>query len=411
VALKELVELSRFYGKRKEFVIAGGGNTSFKDEAHLFIKASGTSLAEITEEGMVKMRRDRLDAIWSRRYDRDPARREAQALADLMDARVEGETKRPSVETLLHELLRHAYVVHTHPALVNGLTCARRGEKIAAELFPERMIWIPVVNPGYILARTVKQAIEQRLTRGDYPNILFLQNHGVFVAADSPEEIRAIYGRIMANLESRLTARPDLTARPPDDPGLVGELSAAIARELAAASGAAGSGGAKSAGGAKGAGGDAADKVAFVSNRETARLVASRRSFAPLRSLAYTPDHIVYCGHEPAWVGRPRRSGGKGSNPLAASFAEEMARAVAAYRKRNGHPPRVIAVEGIGLFVWGESPAKLEAASAMLLDAVGVAVYSESFGGPRRMPDDKRDFIRGWEVEQYRAKINAEGAR
>ena len=406
MALKELVELSRFYGKREEFVIAGGGNTSFKDDTHLYIKASGTTLAEITEDGMVKMRRDRLDAIWRRHYDRDAGRREAQALADLMEARVEGEKKRPSVETLLHELLRQPYVVHTHPSLVNGLTCGGRGEKIAGELFPERMIWIPVVNPGYILARTVKQAIERHLTHGTYPSILFLQNHGVFVAADSPEEVRAIYGRIMANLESRLTVRPDLRTLSPDDPGLVTELSAAIARKLGATAA-----GTPASGAAKGAGGGGAAEVAFVLNRETSRLVASRRSFAPLRSLSYTPDHIVYCGHEPAWVGRPRRSGSKDVSPAAAPFAEEIARAVDAYRKRNGHPPRVIAVEGIGLFVWGESPAKLESARSMLLDAVRVAVYSESFGGPRRMPDDKRDFIRGWEVEQYRAKINAEGAR
>ncbi len=402
MALKELVELSRFYGRREEFVIAGGGNTSYKDETHLFIKASGTTLAEITEDGMVKMRRDRLDAIWSRRYDRDPARREAQALADLMDARAEGETKRPSVETLLHELLRYPYVVHTHPSLVNGLTCGRQGEKIAGELFPERMIWIPVVNPGYILARTVKQAIEHHLTRGAYPSILFLQNHGVFVAADTPEEVRAIYGRIMANLEARLTSRPDLRPLAPVDPGLVEELSVAIAGELGAMAAGASRPGDSVRSVPEGVAGQT---CAFISNRETARLVASRRSFAPLRSLAYTPDHIVYCGHEPAWVDRPRRRAGKGASP------GYLPGAIGAYKKRNGHPPRVVAVEGVGLFVWGESPAKMESARAMLLDALKVAIYSESFGGQRHMPDDKRDFIRSWEVEQYRAKINAEGAR
>ncbi len=402
MALRELIELSRFYGRREEFVIAGGGNTSYKDEADLFIKASGTSLAELSEAGMVRMRRDRLKAIWSRSYDRNPDKREAQALSDLLEARVEGETKRPSVETLLHDLLRQPYVVHTHPSLVNGLTCGRRGEKIAAELFPERMLWIPVVNPGYILARTVKEAIERNLTHGAYPSILFLQNHGVFVAADSPEEVRAIYGRLMANLESRLTRRPDMTALAPVDSELVETLSKVIDRLL----------GPKEA--AQGAPGGPA--CAFVLNRAIAHLVASRRSFAPLRSLSYTPDHIVYCGHEPAWVrhGRPRVA--KGASPAelraaeSASLSAEAARAIEAYRARNGHPPRVVAVEGVGLFVWGESPAKLASARAMLLDAVRVAIYSESFGGPRHMPDDKRDFIRGWEVEQYRAKVNAQGA-
>ena len=30
--IKELIEISRFYGTDKEYVIAGGGNTSYKDE-------------------------------------------------------------------------------------------------------------------------------------------------------------------------------------------------------------------------------------------------------------------------------------------------------------------------------------------------------------------------------------------
>ncbi len=30
--IQDLIELSRFYGKKKEFVIAGGGNTSYKNE-------------------------------------------------------------------------------------------------------------------------------------------------------------------------------------------------------------------------------------------------------------------------------------------------------------------------------------------------------------------------------------------
>ncbi|NQU88449.1 MAG: class II aldolase, partial [Mariniphaga sp.] len=46
--IKELVEISQFYGQKKDFVIAGGGNTSYKDENHLYIKASGINLGNIT---------------------------------------------------------------------------------------------------------------------------------------------------------------------------------------------------------------------------------------------------------------------------------------------------------------------------------------------------------------------------
>jgi rhamnose utilization protein RhaD (predicted bifunctional aldolase and dehydrogenase) len=55
--INELIEISKYYGSNKEFVIAGGGNTSFKDEETIWIKASGQSLAEMTEEGLVALNR------------------------------------------------------------------------------------------------------------------------------------------------------------------------------------------------------------------------------------------------------------------------------------------------------------------------------------------------------------------
>jgi rhamnose utilization protein RhaD (predicted bifunctional aldolase and dehydrogenase) len=51
--IRDLVSISHFYGKNKEYVIAGGGNTSKKDKDHIWVKASGTSLADISEEGFV----------------------------------------------------------------------------------------------------------------------------------------------------------------------------------------------------------------------------------------------------------------------------------------------------------------------------------------------------------------------
>ncbi|MCD6565071.1 MAG: class II aldolase/adducin family protein, partial [Bacteroidales bacterium] len=49
--ISELIEISRFYGRQKEFVIGGGGNTSYKDDKYLWVKASGISLADIDEDG------------------------------------------------------------------------------------------------------------------------------------------------------------------------------------------------------------------------------------------------------------------------------------------------------------------------------------------------------------------------
>jgi rhamnose utilization protein RhaD (predicted bifunctional aldolase and dehydrogenase) len=165
MGLAELTDISRFYGSNTDYVIAGGGNTSFKDGETLYIKGSGTSLSTIEPEGFVKMDRGKLALIWKRRYSENTGEREAAVLADMMAARRAGEDKRPSVETLLHDLLPFAYVIHTHPSLINGLTCSKHGPEKAAELFGDEAVWIPSCNPGYILSALVKDTLDEHRSR------------------------------------------------------------------------------------------------------------------------------------------------------------------------------------------------------------------------------------------------------
>lgn len=57
--LQQLIDISRHYGADSRFVIAGGGNTSFKNNEKIWVKASGSSLATITEEGFAVLDRGR----------------------------------------------------------------------------------------------------------------------------------------------------------------------------------------------------------------------------------------------------------------------------------------------------------------------------------------------------------------
>lgn len=148
MGLAELVLMSNRYGSNSEYVLAGGGNTSFKNEDTLYVKGSGTALATIKAEQFVVMDRAKLTAMMSRSYPEKDDEREAAALADMMAARRPGEeAKRPSVETTLHNLFPFAYVLHVHPALVNGLTCSLGSDRLTAQLFPEA-VFVPICKPG-----------------------------------------------------------------------------------------------------------------------------------------------------------------------------------------------------------------------------------------------------------------------
>ena len=102
--LAALAAMSNRYGANPEYVLAGGGNTSFKSADRLWVKGSGTSLATIQPQDFVVLERPLLNEMWSAQYPADEAQREAAVLADMMNARVRGENRRPSVETLLHDL-------------------------------------------------------------------------------------------------------------------------------------------------------------------------------------------------------------------------------------------------------------------------------------------------------------------
>ena len=129
---EKLVEMSNRYGSNSEYVLAGGGNTSYKENGIMYVKCSGTALATITADGFVAMDMAKLTAMLDKKYPEADDEREAAALADMMAARLPSEySKRPSVEAILHELFPQKYVLHVHPTLVNGLTCGKDGEKIA----------------------------------------------------------------------------------------------------------------------------------------------------------------------------------------------------------------------------------------------------------------------------------------
>ena len=192
MSLETITALSVKYGSDPAYVLAGGGNTSVKDEKYLYVKPSGVALAKIKPENFVKM-----DDMPS-----DVAQREAIAKEFMMAAVCPESSGRPSVEAPLHELIPFRYVVHLHPALVNGMTCAENGAKACAELFPDAL-WIAYVDPGYTLSRKVADEMAAyKKARGTDPKVIFLQNHGVFAGADTDTEINAIYDNIMSTLKA-----------------------------------------------------------------------------------------------------------------------------------------------------------------------------------------------------------------
>jgi len=364
--LESLVQISRYYGQNPAYVLAGGGNSSFKDQEKLWIKASGIPLAGIRKEDFVVLSRERLAVLEERSYSEDPVTREAEVKHDLSNAVVGNRELRPSVETSLHNLIGHAFIVHTHPTLINALMCSQNAAQETEERFGDTALYMEYTDPGYTLFKKLQSRIrEYTQQHGSPPKIIFLQNHGIFVGADRPEEIRNLYEDVGSAIrKGKQLDLPDSAFEPCDSDTVV-HLSG-LYRE---------------------AGWMCRGYRSRLIDHFTSGVEVFRKVSRP-----FTPDIIVYCKSH-YLVLEPDLS------------REDLEEKVAAFRKHHGYLPKVILEEAGGLFVAGASGKDLKTVLEVYNNMMQISYLSEQFGGPHAMTDQQIAFIDSWEVENYRRKV------
>ncbi len=369
-ALESLVEISRSYGQDPAFVIAGGGNTSYKDADNLYIKASGIALATIDIHGFVQMSRQLLKQMENKQYSEDAVEREEQVKQDLKKAIIQPEHLRPSVETSLHNLFDYSYVVHTHPTLVNGVMCAHEAEKFVEERFSSGALYVEYTDPGYILFKKIERHVKEYMdTHHRCPQIIFLQNHGVFVAADTTGEIKDLYDSI----ESAISEQKHVALPAGDSQEISSEATRAIAeffRERRLVS--------------------RAYKTPLSDH-----FTASRELVEKI-STPFTPDIIVYCKSRYLFLEKEW-----GRDQIVAKMEE--------FEKQQGYYPKVILLEQSGVCVTEESERAVQTVFEVFHDMMKISYLSEQFGGPHCMTPEQIAFIDNWEVENYRRKVAKSG--
>ena len=198
--LLDLIEMSRYLGNPQAgYAILGEGNTSARlDGDTFYVKASGTTLHDADKNTFVKVRISTVTSILEdgKAGDDDVTRVFKEALAD------EGETRRPSVEAMLHAFLlrvpEYQFIGHTHPSHINMVMCSDHAEDLACRrLFPDQIVslghkcvYVPYVDPGLVLAREVKQRFEAFVDEeGVLPRAILMQNHGIITMGASPRAV------------------------------------------------------------------------------------------------------------------------------------------------------------------------------------------------------------------------------
>ncbi|MFV1590655.1 class II aldolase/adducin family protein [Phaeobacter sp. JH20_39] len=201
-----------------------GGNTSIKKGSVMYIKASGTELADAETA-------DIFVAV-----DRDAAVLEAQERAG------DGSCKdtvldtshglRPSIETTFHAALAQRVVAHTHSVATLAHVISPEGRGAAAvKLAGLNFVMVPYAKPGLPLTRQILARVEPKT------NVILLQNHGLICAGDTVEEVASLIAEVEERLalDARSTDAAPVTQAPPEgfvwsDYGWLAQNTAAFER-------------------------------------------------------------------------------------------------------------------------------------------------------------------------------------
>jgi len=188
---------SRLLGRNPDLVLHGGGNTSVKlrekslfgeEQEILYVKGSGWNLETIEPAGFSPARMTHLLALVS-----------ADSLTDIEMARqlrlslTDPAAPDPSVEAILHALLPHRFVDHTHADAILTITNTREGEARIREIYGDAVVLIPYVMPGFKLAKACADLYPRQVGRNTIGMVLL--NHGVFSFGDTARES---YDRMIA---------------------------------------------------------------------------------------------------------------------------------------------------------------------------------------------------------------------
>ncbi|MCG8309880.1 MAG: SDR family NAD(P)-dependent oxidoreductase [Cytophagales bacterium] len=377
-ALNQLIEISRHYGNDKDFTIASGGNTSVKNDEIMYVKASGFELGKIGEEGYVALDRKILEDLKTKTYSSKTDEREAQVKSDLLRSRRYPEqNRRPSVEASVHHAIRYKFVVHMHPTLVNAVICSKNARETIEELFGEAQVFIPYITPGYVLYKEIENQNNKYFeAHGRYPQVFFLQNHGVFVGAETLDEVKEKYDWIVGAIKEKITNVLEVEDLEIHENFM--EIVPAIRAALSV------------------------NKLKLARVRCNTLIDSFLKSDEKLRYLSrpFTPDGIVFCGCKPLIVEE-----GDGVKETLENFTSGLSE----YRTRLGYDPKIIMVRGLGVIAPGDNINAADVAIDVFEDVLKIVHYSRNFGGPSPMNPEDVKFIEEWEVEAYRKGLIDKG--
>ena len=171
----ELDVFSGYIGRDSLMVQGPGGNTSYKNEKTMWIKASGTKLSDAEEQEIfVGISIESGDTLESENH------------------------RKPSIEKDFHLLIPFPYVIHTHSfrSLAVGIT---QDFEARVKEFPE-IAFVNYARPGKDLCNLLSQTIDFGMHKA-----AILQNHGFLTWGNTMEAAYSILNEFESGIETSIS--------------------------------------------------------------------------------------------------------------------------------------------------------------------------------------------------------------
>lgn len=379
---------SRLLGREPSLVQHGGGNTSVKacetnifgeKEDVLYVKGSGWDLATIEPAGFAPVRMEILLKL-----ARLPELSDHDMVKEQRSAMTNPSAPNPSVEAILHALIPFKYADHTHSDAVVTLTNTPNGEALTRELLGERILIVPYVMPGFVLARKVFE-MTRDLDWKRYDGMVLL-NHGVFTFHDDAKRAYENMIALVSKVEDYLTEKKlSLRRSPPKVTPSAVQMSE-LRRNLSLAKN-----------GPILVRLNASEEAVGFSSLEKAADISSRGTL--------TPDHVLFLKPKPLVI-----ETFESSDLAVQSFVADYH----AYFKSHATPnlteldpcPRWAIWKGAGCLSIGSTAKNLRIIQDLSFHTLRCLQWGEELGGWKPVSEKDLFAVEYWELEQAKLKIS-----
>ncbi|MDP9091750.1 MAG: bifunctional aldolase/short-chain dehydrogenase [Actinomycetota bacterium] len=379
-----------------------GGNTSAKgtdvdpvtgEQVELvWVKGSGGDLGTLTPQGLTVLRLDRLRAL----VDVYPGVDREDEMVAAFDYCLHGKGgAAPSIDTAMHALVTQPHVDHLHPDSGIALATAADGEKLTADCFGDRVVWVPWRRPGFQLG------IDIAAIAAANPQAIgcVLGGHGITAWGATSEQCEQNSLEIIRAAETYLAgqgnAEPFGAVLPGYSP-LASDARRARAAALAPV--------------IRGLASTDKPQVGHFTDSDVVLDFVSRAEHPRLAALGTScPDHFLRTKVRPMVLDLPP------SAPLEDIIARlgelhvEYREAYAAYYSTyataetpamRGADPAIVLVPGIGMFSFGANKQTARVAGEFYINAINVMRGAEAVSTYSPIAESEKFRIEYWALEE-----------